>query len=132
MTQPAKRNQNGQIKLYLQRQTWALLIVIVVAWLLDSIWLHSGLVIAKSTAIGASLSFMTQVIFAVFTFSYTGFKARKRIVSQFFRGQALKWLVTVVGFAFIFILIKPLSAPALFLGFILMKASHILMLGRMR
>lgn len=132
MTQPAKRSQKDQIRVYFKRQTWALLFVIVSAWLIDSSWLHSDLVIAKSAAIGGLLGFATQMVFAWFMFSYTGYQARNRIVSQFFRGQALKWLLTVFGFALIFTMIEPLSAPALFIGFIIMKVSHVLMLGRIK
>ncbi|MFZ2554681.1 ATP synthase subunit I [Psychrobacter urativorans] len=132
MTQPAKRSQKQQIRVYLKRQTWALLLVIVAAWLIDNSWFNGELVVAKSAAIGGLLSFVTQMVFAVFMFSHSGYQARNRIVSQFFRGQALKWLLTVFGFAFIFITIKPLSAPALLLGFIVMKISHVLMLGRIR
>lgn len=132
MTQPAKRSQKQQIRVYLKRQTWALLLVIVAAWLIDNSWFNGELVVAKSAAIGGLLSFVTQMVFAVFMFSHSGYQARNRIVSQFFRGQALKWLLTVFGFAFIFITIKPLFAPALLLGFIVMKISHVLMLGRIR
>lgn len=132
MTQPAKRSQKQQIRVYLKRQTWALLLVIVAAWLIDNSWFNGELVVAKSAAIGGLLSFVTQMVFAVFMFSHSGYQARNLIVSQFFRGQALKWLLTVFGFAFIFITIKPLSAPALLLGFIVMKISHVLMLGRIR
>ncbi len=132
MTHPAKRSQKDQIRVYFKRQTWALLLVIVSAWLIDSSWLHSDLVIAKSAAIGGLLGFATQMVFAWFMFSYTGYQARNRIVSQFFRGQALKWLLTVFGFALIFTTVEPLSAPALFIGFIIMKVSHVLMLGRIK
>lgn len=132
MTKPAKRNQKDKIGIYLKRQTWVLLIVIIAAWLIDSSWFGSGLIVAKSAALGGVLSFITQMVFALFMFSHTGYHARNRIVSQFFRGQALKWLLTVFGFAFIFITIRPLSAPALFIGFIVMKISHILMLSRVK
>lgn len=132
MTQPAKRSQKDQIKVYLKRQTWALLLVIIGAWLIDRIWFDGELVVAKSAAIGGALSFVTQMVFATFMFSHSGYRARNRIVSQFFRGQALKWLLTVFGFALIFIAIKPLSVLALFAGFILMKISHVLMLAQIK
>lgn len=132
MTQPAKRSQKDQIRVYLKRQSWALLIVIIGAWVIDNIGFGGELVIAKSAAIGGLLSFVTQMVFAIFMFSHSGYRARNRIVSQFFRGQALKWLLTVFGFALIFIAVKPLSPLALFSGFILMKISHVLMLGRIK
>ncbi len=132
MTRPAKRSQKDQITVYLKRQTWVLFVMIIAAWLIDSSWFNGELVVAKSTAIGGALSFATQMVFAIFMFSHTGYRARNHIVRQFFRGQALKWLLTVFGFALIFIFIRPLSAPALFAGFIVMKISHVLMLGRIR
>lgn len=132
MTKPAKRNQKHQIAIYFKRQTWVLLIVIIAAWMIDNSWFDSELVVAKSAALGGVLSFITQMVFAFFMFSHTGYRARNRIVSQFFRGQALKWLLTVFGFALIFITIQPLSAPALFVGFIVMKISHVLMLSHVK
>ncbi|WP_201604064.1 ATP synthase subunit I [Psychrobacter submarinus] len=132
MTQPAKRSQKDQIKVYLKRQTWALLLVIIAAWLIDRVWFGGELVVAKSAAIGGALSFVTQMVFATFTFSHSGYRARDHIVKQFFRGQALKWLLAVFGFAFIFIMMKPLSVLSLFAGFIMMKISHVLMLGRIK
>lgn len=132
MTRPAKRTQKDKIGIYLKRQAWILFILIVIAWLLDMSWLHSQLIVAKSTAIGALLSFATQAVFAGFIFWHTGYRARRHIVSQLYRGQMVKWLLTVFGFALIFITIQPLSAPALFIGFIVMQVSHSLMLSHIR
>jgi ATP synthase protein I len=132
MTKPAKRTQKDKISIYLKRQAWVLFILIVIASMLDLFWLHSELVVAKSSAIGALLSFATQAVFAGFIFWHTGYRARRHIVSQLYRGQMVKWLLTVLGFALIFIMIQPLSAPALFVGFIVMQLSHSLMLSYIR
>lgn len=132
MTKPAKRTQNQQISVYIKRQAWILFILIIITWLIDKIWLHSELLVAKSTAIGALLSFITQAVFAGFVFWHTGYRARLHIVSQLYRGQMAKWLLTLFGFALIFITIKPLSAPALFIGFMVMQISHSWMLWRIR
>ncbi len=132
MSRPARRAQKHQISLYIKRQAWILFILIVMTSLIDIIWLHSQLIIAKSLAIGALLSFVNQAVFASFVFRHTGYRARRNIVSQMYRGQTLKWLLTVFGFALIFIMIKPLSAPALFIGFIIMQVSHSGMLWHIR
>ncbi|MGP4789421.1 ATP synthase subunit I [Psychrobacter sp. 1Y11] len=132
MTKPAKRTQNQQISIYIKRQAWILFILIIITWLIDNIWLHSELLVAKSTAIGALLSFITQAVFAGFVFWHTGYRARLHIVNQLYRGQMAKWLLTLFGFALIFITIKPLSAPALFIGFMVMQISHSWMLWRIR
>ena len=132
MTRPAKRTQKDKIGLYIKRQAWILFILIVSVSMLDIVWLHSGLIVAKSTALGALLSFTSQAISAAFVFWYTGYRARRHIVSQLYRGQMVKWLLTVFGFALIFITIRPLSAPALFIGFIVMQISHSWMLMYVR
>ncbi|WP_201587009.1 ATP synthase subunit I [Psychrobacter jeotgali] len=133
MTRPAKRTQTTEVALYIKRQAWVLFILIAIVGLLDVSWLRSEqLIVAKGVAIGALLSFVTQAIFASFVFRHTGYRARRNIVGQLYRGQMVKWLITVIGFALIFIYIKPLSAPALFGGFIFMKFSHILILWRIR
>lgn len=124
MTKPAKRTQRDQIGIYLKRQAWVLFALIVATWVIDVSWLDSQLLITKGIAIGASLSYITQAIFASFVFWQTGYRARLTIVSQLYRGQMIKWLLTVFGFALIFITIKPLSVPSLFIGFIVMKISH--------
>ncbi|MER1972990.1 ATP synthase subunit I [Psychrobacter alimentarius] len=133
MTKPAKRTQKDKIGIYIKRQAWILFILILIVWTLDTVWLNSSqLTIAKSTAIGALLSFVTQAVFAFFIFWYTGYRARQHIVSQLYRGQMAKWLLTVFGFALIFITVQPLSAPALFIGFMVMQISHSWMLWHIR
>ena len=133
MTKPAKRTQKDKIGVYIKRQAWILFVLILVAWTIDSVWLNSSqLAIAKSTAIGALLSFVTQAVFAFFIFWYTGYRARQHIVSQLYRGQMAKWLLTVFGFALIFITVQPLAAPALFIGFMVMQISHSWMLWHIR
>lgn len=133
MTKPAKRTQKDKIGIYIKRQAWILFVLILIAWIVDTVWLTSSqLIIAKSTAIGALLSFVTQAVFAFFIFWYTGYRARQHIVSQLYRGQMAKWLLTVFGFALIFITVQPLSAPALFIGFMVMQISHSWMLWHIR
>lgn len=132
MSQPAKRTQKDSIGVFMKRQSWVLFALIIFAVVIDVSWLHTQLIVAKSLAMGALLSFSTHAVFAMFVFWYTGYRARGRIVSQLYRGQMIKWLLTVLGFSFIFIIIKPLSPPALFSGFIIMQISHNWMLFRMR
>jgi len=133
MTKPAKRTQKDQIGIYIRRQAWILFIIILLVCIVDTVWFNSSqLLIAKSTAIGALLSFATQAVFAFFVFWYTGYRARQHIVSQLYRGQMAKWLLTMFGFALIFITVQPLSAPALFIGFMVMQISHSWMLWHIR
>ncbi|GAA0322870.1 ATP synthase subunit I [Psychrobacter aestuarii] len=130
MTQPAKRTKKDKIGSGLKQQSWILLAIVLLAALIDYIWYDAHWVIAKSAALGACLSYLSQAIFAGFVFWHTGYRARRHIVRQMYRGQMVKWLLTVFGFALIFITIQPLSAPALFIGFMVMQISHSWMLWR--
>lgn len=132
MTQPAKRTQSDQVARAIKGQLWVLFFLIMLGLLVDYLWLDTQSVVAKSLAIGALLSFITQAIFAWFVFHRTGFQARRYIVHQLYRGQMIKWALTLSGFIIIFINIRPLSAPALFTGFMLMQISHSWMLWRLR
>ena len=132
MTKPAKRTQKDKIGIAIKRQGWILFILIVIIILLDVVWLQSQLIVAKSTAIGALLSFVSQAAFAGCIFWHTGYRARRHIVTQLYRGQMVKWLLTVFGFALIFISVHPLSAPALLIGFIIMQISHSWVLWHLR
>ena len=124
MTQPAKRTQKDLIGSRLKQQSWLLLGIIILAALVDYTWFDTHWVIAKSAALGALLNYISQAIFAGFVFWHTGYHVRRNIVRQLYRGQMVKWLLTVLGFALIFITIQPLSAPALFIGFMVMQISH--------
>lgn len=130
MTQPATRTQKHHISRTFKRELWVLFILIALVIVVDLVLLQTQLLVAKSLAIGALLSFATHVVFASFIFWHSGYRARRHIVSQLYRGQMVKWLLTVVGFAAIFMMIKPISAPALFFGFIIMQMSHSLLLWR--
>ena len=130
MTQPATRTQKHHIGRVIKRQLWVLFILIALVIVIDIVLLHTQLLVAKSLSIGALLSFATQVVFASFIFWHSGYRARQHIVTQLYRGQMFKWLLTIVGFAAIFIMVKPLSAPALFFGFIVMQISHSLLLWK--
>jgi len=132
MTQPAKRTQSDQVVRAVKQQLWVLFGLMVFAVLLDTLWMGAQSAVAKSLSLGALLSFISQAIFAWFVFHRTGFHARLYIVQQMYRGQMIKWAVTIGGFIVIFITIQPLSAPALFTGFMLMQISHSWMLWRLR
>ncbi|MDO5769608.1 MAG: ATP synthase subunit I [Psychrobacter sp.] len=135
MTRPAKRSQVDKITRAVKGELWVLFIVIIGAIGIDKVGLSANgaeLVMAKNLAAGALLNFVAQATFAWCVFKRSGYQARQSIVRQMYRGQMLKWAVTLIGFTVIFMTIRPLSAPAVFLGFIVMQVSHVGMLWRLR
>lgn len=124
MTTPARREPTLNLQAYSKQQAWLLLIVILITWAIDALWLKSSGTVAKSTALGALLSFVAQSVFTRFVFWHSGYRARRQIVSQLYRGQMMKWLIIALGFALIFNIVKPLSAPALIIGFMILQLAH--------
>ena len=132
MTQPAKRNHKDKVARLLKQQLWVLFILIILAWCIDFFYATPQQLISKSVALGGLLNYISQAVFTWFTFRYTGYQARRHIVQQLYRGQLIKWLITLSGFALIFITIRPLSAPTLFIGFMVMQISQSCMLWRLQ
>ncbi len=128
MSQPALRNRKQHIAKALKAESWVLFVAIIIMIVIDMIWLsrtNTEFVIARSFSLGAILSYISHVVFAWFLFRHTSVKAKRHIVRQFYLGEAVKWVISLIGFLLIFITIKPLSAFALLIGFIVMQISHI-------
>ena len=124
MTKPARRQPTLNLQAYSKQQSWLLLAVILSVGLLETLFFNSHGIVTKSAALGALLSFVAQWVFTRFVFWHSGYRARRQIVSQLYRGQMAKWLIIILGFVLIFTLIKPLSAAALIFGFITMQLAH--------
>jgi len=72
--------------------------------------LVSGRVAALSTLLGGLVSLVPNALFAINVFKYQGARAAKQIVNSFYKGEALKIVLSVIMFSLVFILfnIKPL------------------------
>jgi ATP synthase protein I len=86
--------------------------------LLGSIW-------GSDAAVGAFLGGLTvwlpNCYFAFRAFKHRGARAARLIVRSFYTGAAGKMLLTAGMFTLIFVNVKPLNAPAVFLGFALVQ-----------
>ncbi|MCG4607086.1 ATP synthase subunit I, partial [Bifidobacterium longum] len=56
------------------------------------------------------------------SFRAAGARASKQVLSNMYRGLMGKFAIVIVGFILILSIVKPLSAGALFCGFILVQA----------
>ena len=84
-----------------------------------------GLIWGRDAAIGAFLGGLTvwlpNCYFAFRAFKHRGARAARLIVRSFYTGAAGKMLLTAGMFTLIFVNVKPLNAPAVFLGFALVQ-----------
>lgn len=129
MTRPARQNQQTRIFALQRRQSWLVLLLICLSVGVDLVFGQS-LLVAKSLGLGVVLSYVAQSAFTFIAYRQTGAKARQAIMLNMYLGQMIKWLITLVGFALIFIFIKPIVALLVVVGYLIMQLTHIVVMWR--
>ncbi|WP_432480966.1 hypothetical protein [Moraxella sp. ZY200743] len=136
MTVPARRTQKQQVHAMQVRQIWAVLIVAILAMIVELYggleWFGGhGFIDTKSLLCGALLHFLAQYVFTFVAYRLTGARVRQQIMLNMYLGQMLKWLVVMLGFAFIFIYLKPILAMLVIAGYVIMQLVYTLSMWRL-
>ena len=76
------------------------------------------LVVAYSLLCGGLICAIPNAYFSVKAFRHRGARAAKKIVRAFYVGEGIKILLTCAGFGLAFVYVKPLNAPALISGYV--------------
>jgi len=88
----------------------------------------AGLVWGFSAALGAFaggiIVWLPNCYFALRAFRHRGARAARQIVRSFYAGFAGKLVLTVALFVAVFAGLKPLHAPAVFAGFLIVQAMN--------
>ena len=77
---------------------------------------------AYSAALGALVCWLASSYFSWQSFRTAGARATKQVLLNMYRGMMGKFAIVIIGFILILSNVKPLSAVALFCGFILVQA----------
>ncbi|EPF81649.1 ATP synthase subunit I [Acinetobacter rudis] len=85
-------------------------------------WIVKDANAALSAALGAFVCWLASCYFSWQSFRSAGAQASRQILSNMYRGLIGKFAIVVVGFILILSNVKPLSAVALFGGFILVQS----------
>lgn len=85
-------------------------------------WLIKDIAAALSAALGALVCWLAHCYFAWQSFRTAGARASRQVMLNMYRGMLGKFAIVIVGFMLILSNVKPLSAVALFCGFILVQA----------
>ncbi len=85
-------------------------------------WVIKDTTAALSAALGALVCWLANCYFAWQSFRTAGARASKQVMLNMYRGMLGKFAIVIVGFILILSNVKPLSAVALFCGFILVQA----------
>ncbi|HBX37814.1 MAG TPA: F0F1 ATP synthase subunit I [Pseudohongiella sp.] len=91
----------------------------------------AGWVSAYSLLIGGLISLIPGTLFASRVFKYRGARAAQMIAREVYRGEAIKWFLTGLGFALSFIYVEPLNVVALFSGFVLVHLAGVVVFVRL-
>ncbi len=82
-------------------------------------------VAAASVAAGGLVAIVPQAYFAAQAFRFQGARAARVAAQSAYAGEMMKLLLSAVGFAAVFMLLRPLSATAVFAGYLGMLAVQI-------
>jgi ATP synthase protein I len=83
---------------------------ILVSWMKDKI--------DYSVLIGGMIYLLPNMYFALYAFRFKGTHSAREILLSFYRGEMGKFLLSGVGFAITFTLVKPLDVFMLFSAYI--------------
>ena len=77
--------------------------------------------VALAAFLGGMIVVLPNCYFAFRAFRYRGARAARLIVRSFYAGAAGKMMLTAGMFTLVFVNLKPLNAPAVFLGFAIVQ-----------
>lgn len=124
MTKPATRNDQAKIYHQQKRQSWALLGIVIIGVVIDIAIQDVQFLIAKGMAMGGVVAYIAQCAFTYTAYRTTGARHAKQIMLNMYLGQAIKWLLTIIGLALVFVLMPTVNAIAVLLGYFLMLLIH--------
>lgn len=132
MSQPARPFSAHAQNLYkvIQRQSWLLLGMIIVAAIFDYSLHHTDFIVSKNTLAGGLLAWVSHWLFAKISLRHSGYRQRRQVVNSFYLAQAVKWLITMAGFAIIFMFLQPLKPLWVLIGYFTMQLGQIYLLYR--
>ncbi len=84
-------------------------------------WVVKDSTAALSAALGALLCWLATCYFSWQSFRAAGARASKQVLANMYKGMMGKFAIVIVGFILILSNVKPLSAVALFCGFMLVQ-----------
>jgi ATP synthase protein I len=93
--------------------------------LLCLVLLASDTVRAWSVFSGGLIAVLPQAYFAALAFRWRGARSAKAIARSAYVGQVGKFLLSLAGFAAVFVALRPIDAPAVFAGYLLMLVIQI-------
>ena len=130
MSKPAKPFDPQSIQQSINKQSWLILGLVAIAIIWDVWQGNSQYTVSKNLLAGSVLGWVSQIIFAKISLSKSGYQQRRQIVHRFYQAHMAKWVLTIIVFALIFLLLKPLNAIAVFAGYLILQMSYLIITYR--
>lgn len=109
--------RTGLIRLPIAR--WAAIVACLLVFQ-SLIWALWGVVAFYSSLLGGLIFIVPNAYFVHRMFRHQGARAAPMMVAEVFKGEAVKFSLTAVLFAAVFLLIEPVNVPALLFTFAVM------------
>ena len=87
-------------------------------------------VIAQSVFLGGLIYLLPQAWFGWRVFRHRGASATRHVVNGFYKGEAGKFILSCLGFATVFALVKPLNAVAFFATYSVLMVVNLVFMAR--
>ena len=83
-----------------------------------------------SALLGGLIYWLPNAYFTLYAFRFRGAQAATVVLRSIYRGETGKFVLTIIGFALVFLLVKPLSPIILFISYIAMIFSQWMLVSR--
>jgi ATP synthase protein I len=94
-----------------------------------SLRIFDQVIIARSVVLGVSVCFAPSVCFAWFVFRYQGAGRVRQAVNAFYRGESMKFVLTAILFAVVFVKVEQINVMVFFASFIVAQLISWLVAG---
>ncbi|CAA0115224.1 Uncharacterised protein [Halioglobus japonicus] len=82
-------------------------------------------VVAYSVLCGGLIAIVPQAYFAMLAFRWRGAQSANEIARSSYAGVLGKFMLSIAGFALVFAVVRPISGPAVFAGYLTMLVAQI-------
>lgn len=89
-----------------------------------------SLTLVYSLALGGAIQILPNLYFAMQAFRFQGARATRQALIAFNKGEVGKFLLTVIGFAVVFAMVKPLNVAAVFCAYAAMLLVQVMVTYR--
>lgn len=86
--------------------------------------------VALSVLLGGLIYWVPNAYFTLYAFRFRGAQAAAAVLRSMYRGEVGKFMLTVVGFALVFTLVKPIEPLSLFVSYSAMTISQWILVSR--